>query len=95
MSFKTLDRQNQALNPSSTGPHYPHLANISAPHVESFNSIFDGSASILEKAIQEIGMITVFDAKQEETSPNKIECKFILVVDDSLDIWCDNWETIS
>jgi DNA-directed RNA polymerase I subunit RPA2 len=75
MSFKTLQLQEQAINPSSSDPHYPKLAALSAPHVESFNSIFDLSPGLLEKGIQDIGKITVFDGTQESTAPNKLECK--------------------
>lgn len=74
-SFNTLKLQDQAINPSSSDPHYPKLAALSAPHVESFNSIFDFNHGLLEKGIQEIGKITVFDGTQDSTAPNKLECK--------------------
>ncbi|KAJ3410397.1 hypothetical protein HDV05_003831 [Chytridiales sp. JEL 0842] len=39
-SFRTLERQKEAINPSPLAPHYPLLNSIAAPHVHSFNSIF-------------------------------------------------------
>ena len=75
--FRTLDRQLESINPSSTGSHYPQLESLSAPHVSSFNSLFefDGGAGLLEKAVQDIGSLTIFDTKSDQGSigKNKIE----------------------
>ncbi len=75
-TFRTLERQEEAISPSNGGPHNPRLAALSAPHVESFNTIFElgGGPGILERAIQDIGKVTVFDSN--ESSPNKLESGF-------------------
>ncbi|KAJ3330285.1 hypothetical protein HDU76_006036 [Blyttiomyces sp. JEL0837] len=39
-SFQTLERQKESILPSKKGPHYSRLAQVSKPHVDSFNSIF-------------------------------------------------------
>ena len=74
-TFRTLERQSESLNPSSKSVHYPKLSALSAPHVESFNSIFDlgGSPGILERAVLDIGKLAIFDTKTEDASPNKLE----------------------
>jgi DNA-directed RNA polymerase I subunit RPA2 len=76
--FRTLERQKEALEPSKKGPHHPRLAALGAPHVESFNSIFDlkGGPGILERAVQDIGKVVVFDQWDPEDGSfgNKIEC---------------------
>ena len=76
--FRTLERQKESLEPSKKGTHYPRLSALSAPHVESFNSIFDlkGGPGILERAVQDIGKVVVFDQldANDGSFGNKIEC---------------------
>ena len=74
-TFRTVERQEEAISPSKGGPHNPRLSALSAPHVESFNTIFElaGGPGILERAIQDIGKVTVFDGT--DGSPNKLEGK--------------------
>jgi DNA-directed RNA polymerase I subunit RPA2 len=62
-SFRTLERQEEAINPSKELPHYPDLAAISEPHLESFNSIFQFGSGIglLDQAVLSIPKLTVFD----------------------------------
>jgi DNA-directed RNA polymerase I subunit RPA2 len=61
--FKTLERQTESIHPSSKSTHYPKLQQVSLPHVESFNSIFDlQGGALLDRAVQDIGKITVFDS---------------------------------
>ncbi|KND03173.1 DNA-directed RNA polymerase I core subunit RPA135 [Spizellomyces punctatus DAOM BR117] len=65
-TFRTLDRQKESILPSKTRPHYPRLAKLSAPHVESFNSLFaygGVGAGLLETAVGDIGRRVVFDGK--------------------------------
>ena len=61
-TFRTVERQEEAISPSKGGPHNPRLSALSAPHVESFNTIFElaGGPGILERAIQDIGKVTSF-----------------------------------
>ncbi|KAI8819166.1 uncharacterized protein EV422DRAFT_588918 [Fimicolochytrium jonesii] len=75
-TFHTLDRQQAAVYPSKTRPQYPELAKLSAPHVESFNSLFahgTASSGLLDRAVQDIGKRVVFDGKPGESGRNKIE----------------------
>ncbi|KAJ3155037.1 hypothetical protein HDU89_007227 [Geranomyces variabilis] len=75
-TFLTLDRQNDAINPSKARSHYPELAKLSAPHVESFNSLFvygGASSGLLDRAVLDIGKRTVFDGRTGESNRNKLE----------------------
>ncbi|KAI9205077.1 uncharacterized protein BJ171DRAFT_82715 [Polychytrium aggregatum] len=78
-TFRTLERQAEAINPSNDGPHYPKLAELSAPHVKSFDSIFEsstGDKSLMEMAIENIGKTTIFNlgsGQKLERSTPKLE----------------------
>lgn len=75
-TFRTLARHDESVIPSSRSAAYPRLQKISAPHIESFNSIFSYESpqkGLLDKAITSIGSKVVFDGK---ASRNKIERKF-------------------
>ncbi|KAJ3090585.1 hypothetical protein HK102_003291 [Quaeritorhiza haematococci] len=68
-TFHTIRRHYEAINPSTFHPHYPKLAAVSAPHVESFNSIFSyGSLGrgLLDQAVDDIGKKVIFDTKPGE-----------------------------
>ncbi|KAJ3010105.1 hypothetical protein HKX48_007581 [Thoreauomyces humboldtii] len=75
-TFHTLDRQHHAILPSKTRPQYPELAKLSAPHVESFNSLFTfggSSTGLLDKAVTDIGRRVVFDGRPGDKGRNKLE----------------------
>ncbi|KAJ3076254.1 hypothetical protein HDU98_004867 [Podochytrium sp. JEL0797] len=63
--FHTTFRQTQAIHPSKGKPHHARTAALSAPHVESYNTIFNfggpGSDGLLDRAIKDIGSKVVFD----------------------------------
>ncbi|KAJ3289897.1 hypothetical protein HK104_007149 [Borealophlyctis nickersoniae] len=74
-TFKPIARQYEGRFPSRTQPHNPKLAKLSAPHVESFNSLFTygGGSGLLEKAVNDIGKRVIFDGKPGDVSQNKLE----------------------
>ncbi|KAJ1552835.1 hypothetical protein HK096_010250 [Nowakowskiella sp. JEL0078] len=91
-SFETIKFLRQSRVPSKKPqPHYPRLAKIANPHVDSFNSIFvakilnpnnnaaasDGSG-LLDLAIAEIGKKYVFDGSSDipVAERNKLEVWF-------------------
>ena len=68
--FDTLQREDAFRNPSNTGNEVPILQELVAPHIESFNALFDDSNLTLEDgdskgllslAIKDIGSKVVFD----------------------------------
>lgn len=52
--FRVLERQHEAVYPSKKGPHYKKLAQVAAPHIGAFNSLFDSSAGMTIIAIAQI-----------------------------------------
>ena len=49
--FNTLSRERYAVNPSTKSSPYPSLAQLGAPHLDSFNSIFDFPSISLSKSL--------------------------------------------
>ncbi|KAI8846540.1 DNA-directed RNA polymerase I subunit RPA2 [Chytridium lagenaria] len=82
-AFNTLEWNQLARHPSKTRPHHPILAKVSAPHVDSFNSIFfhgsvGGATGLLDLAVKDIQSKVIFDGDQSMLSQsmdgrNKIE----------------------
>ncbi len=69
-TFDTLARERAFKNPSTTGSTVPILNEFVAPHIESFNALFDDSGlppgdgdgrGLLSLAIRDIGERVVFD----------------------------------
>ena len=62
-SFRTLEREHSFRHPSKTGSDVPILDQLVAPHIESFNALFEdeGSAGLLQLAVDDIGSRVVFD----------------------------------
>ena len=68
--FETLAREQRFREPSKTGHTVPILTELVAPHIESFNALFDDSGlppgdgdgrGQLSLALQDIGERVVFD----------------------------------
>ncbi|THH11930.1 hypothetical protein EW145_g331 [Phellinidium pouzarii] len=68
--FDTLKREQSFRNPSTSGHTVPILTEFVAPHIESFNALFDDSGlptgdgdgkGLLSLALQDIGKRVVFD----------------------------------
>ena len=90
-TFNTLARESAFRNPSSHGSAFPILNDFVAPHIESFNALFDDSGlpfgdgdghGLLSLAIKDIGERVVFDGSAESTSGgsrkgwgSKLSCK--------------------
>lgn len=80
-TFHTLKRQKESQEPSSQSAHYPKLASLPLPHIESFNAIFNhgvGNPGLMEYAVNELGRVVVFDKSGGSIASGaakKIECK--------------------
>lgn len=91
--FETLKREHAFKHPDSTSYTAPILHELVAPHIESFNSLFDDSGlalgdgkgeGLLSLALKDIGSRVLFDGagKVGESSGqagwgNKLECEQI------------------
>ncbi|PVV05031.1 hypothetical protein BB560_000446 [Smittium megazygosporum] len=68
--FRTLDRQNRAINPTDSF-EYPALQKLGAPHIDSFNRIWEESGRnrppLIDLAVKDLGKYTIFDRKEEFT----------------------------
>jgi DNA-directed RNA polymerase I subunit RPA2 len=71
-TFNTLSREQSFRHPPATGSVAPILNEFVAPHIESFNSLFDDSGlpsgdgdgrGLLSLGISEIGERIVFDSE--------------------------------
>ncbi|KZV79356.1 putative RPA135-DNA-directed RNA polymerase I, 135 kd subunit [Exidia glandulosa HHB12029] len=69
-SFDTLEREKRFRKPSSAGPDHAVLTELVAPHIESFNALFDDSglpvgdgdgSGFLSAGLKEIGDKAMFD----------------------------------
>jgi DNA-directed RNA polymerase I subunit RPA2 len=93
-SFRTIERLHEAVNPSKELPHYPDLAEISEPHLHSFNSLFQfgNGIGLLDQAVLNLSKMTVFDGIRGQVleDRNKLCSKFLLT---SVDIKPNCWKT--
>jgi hypothetical protein len=90
-TFNTLARESAFRNPPSGSSTFPILNDFVAPHIESFNVLFDDSGlpfgdgdgrGLLSLAIKDIGERVVFDGSAQSASGgsrkgwgNKLSCK--------------------
>ncbi|KAJ2799396.1 hypothetical protein H4R21_003562, partial [Coemansia helicoidea] len=62
----TLERQRKAVTPGQT-PEYPEVQSLTAPHIESFNSIWEAAGprtpALVDLAMELLGKTVVFDGK--------------------------------
>jgi DNA-directed RNA polymerase I subunit RPA2 len=77
-SFETLKREKGFLHPSSKGHVNPVLDQLAAPHIESFNSLFDDSGlergdtdgkGLLTLGLRDIGQKVVFSGTGSAENP--------------------------
>ncbi|KAJ2541805.1 hypothetical protein IWW35_005711, partial [Coemansia sp. RSA 1878] len=70
--FKTLERQRAAVTPGQDF-EYPDAQNLTAPHIESFDSIWEAAGprtpALMDVAMSLIGKQSIFDGKQDMDSP--------------------------
>lgn len=70
-TFSTLKRERTFRDPSDQKPDYPALHELVAPHIESFNALFEGGTNskgqaekgLLELGIQDIKPRVIFDGR--------------------------------
>lgn len=89
-SFNTLDREHAFSHPSSEGPKYPAPQALVAPHIDSFDALFEGapigpngevsaSQGLLDMAIADLQPKVVFDGKGgDKTLGNRLESEWSL-----------------
>ncbi|PVU99155.1 hypothetical protein BB559_000950 [Furculomyces boomerangus] len=69
--FGTLQRQHFATNPSDEF-EYPELQKLGAPHIDSFNKIWESSGKnlppLIDLAVADIGKVTVYDKKVDKST---------------------------
>lgn len=79
-TFNTLTRERAFRHPTQDGSAYNVLNEFVAPHIESFNALFDDSGlspgdgdgkGILSLALKDIGERVVFDGNGNEISENE------------------------
>jgi hypothetical protein len=74
-TFKTLEREANFRRPSTEATPHPELQKLVAPHIDSFNALFD-SGGLLEAAIKDIQPQVVWDGKGKESERgNRLESK--------------------
>ncbi|KAM6496181.1 DNA-directed RNA polymerase I polypeptide 2, partial [Amanita muscaria] len=80
-TFNTLAREESFRNPPKDGPAYKVLNEFVAPHIESFNALFDDSGlpagdgngkGLISLGIKDIGERVVFDATGGENWGNRM-----------------------
>jgi DNA-directed RNA polymerase I subunit RPA2 len=88
-TFNTLEREKTFRNPPREGSAYSILNEFVAPHLESFNALFDDSGlplgdgdgrGLISLAIKDIGERVVFDGNGHGSDPrgNRIRGAFLL-----------------
>jgi DNA-directed RNA polymerase I subunit RPA2 len=77
-TFDTLEREKLFRSPPKEGSTYSILNEFVAPHIESFNTLFDDSGlppgdgdgkGLLSLALKDIGERVVFDGNSSEGGP--------------------------
>lgn len=80
-TFNTLTRESAFRNPPTDDSTFPILNEFVAPHIESFNALFDDSGlpsgdgdgrGLLTLAIKDIGELVAFDGA-DQTAPGSIQ----------------------
>ena len=89
-SFGTLQREHRFKHPSTTGHDAPELTALVAPHIESFDALFEGARDpegrpfagdagkgLLDLAVKDLRSKIVFDGKGKEQGKlgNRLQCE--------------------
>jgi len=76
-TFGTLEREHRFRHPSHDQTAFPALSDAVAPHIQSFNALTDDS--LLDYAVKDLGVKSVFDTEEVQESSNKLSCKSALI----------------
>jgi DNA-directed RNA polymerase I subunit RPA2 len=87
-TFSTLEREKLFKFPPKQGSSYNILNEFVAPHIESFNALFDDSGlpsgdgngkGLLSLGLEDIGEKVVFDSTGKDTDAwgNRMRCKYL------------------
>ena len=83
-TFDTLAREASFRHPPKDGPTYKALSESVAPHIESFNALFDDSGlpagdgdgkGLLSLGIKDIGERAVFDGSDSDSWGNRMRSR--------------------
>lgn len=79
--FETLRREDLFRNPPKDHSAYPLLQDAIAPHIDSFNALFEEDNGLIAKALKDIGTKSYLD--QDETIPissrNRLDIKIVQI----------------
>ena len=69
--FGTVAREKRFVNPSESGHDVPELEELVAPHIQSFDALFDdgsgsGKGGLLDLAVRDLKSKVVFDGKGKD-----------------------------
>lgn len=74
--FRTIEREERFMNPPKTKSAFPMLKEAVAPHIGSFNGLFDGpNGGLLNMAVEDIGYKTIFDSNDTDRLGNKLKIR--------------------
>jgi DNA-directed RNA polymerase I subunit RPA2 len=84
-SFQTLEREHAFRQPNKSGPAVPSLEELVAPHIESFDALFDDTygPSLIQLAIDDMTPRVLFDGSggaQNLTNGNKLESEHLIAL---------------
>lgn len=91
--FHTLDRENAFSHPSSLGPKYEATQALIAPHINSFDALFEGAPTghkgevshtqgLLDLAVADLSPKVIFDGNGKEGDlGNRLESPSLLSLD--------------
>lgn len=84
-SFQTLKREHAFRHPNKGGAAVPSLEELVAPHIESFDALFDDTngPSLMKLAIDDMAPRVIFDGSggaQNSTSGNRLESQCLIVL---------------
>lgn len=83
-SFHTLDREHAFSHPSTSHAKYAAIHALVAPHIQSFDALFEGAPmgpngevqakkGLLDMAVEDLSSKVIFDGKTEEGLGNRLE----------------------
>jgi len=84
-SFQTLKREHAFRHPNEDGAAVPSLEELVAPHIESFDALFDDThgSSLIQLAIEDMTPRVIFDGSggaQNPTNGNKLESECMIIL---------------
>ena len=82
-SFQTLKREHAFCHPNEDGAAVSSLEELVAPHIESFDALFDDTHGLIQLAIDDMTPRVIFDGSggaQNPTNGNKLESERMIIL---------------